>query len=185
MSKGAGKQFEFEIKNFLKSMEDQRLLTFGKNEALGGRFKRIPRLHPDFYVFTFPYGQFFYLEAKSTQNKKSFPFKNIKSHQIRDLRRVDKAPNGHGWFVINFRAGWRVPRSQRWNDTFIIPVKRFLEYRETTGRSSMTKDYCEQFGIKVKMTKTERVSFKTGKTYHVDAWNLKSLLEEKWTRKKK
>jgi len=185
MSKGAGKQFEFEIKNFLKSAEDQRLLTFGKNEALGGRFKRIPQLHPDFYVFIHETGQFFYLEAKSTQNKNSFPFKNIKKHQIRDLRRTDKSPNGHGWFIINFRSSWRVPRRDRVNDTFIIPVKRFVEYRETTGRSSMTKNYCEQFGIKIKMAKIKKYNAKTDKWYTVDGWDLSPLMESKWTTKKK
>lgn len=184
MPVGRGKEFEFELKNSLKLLEDEKLLTFGKNEALGGRFKRIPRLHPDFYVFTYPYGQFFYLEAKSTQNKKSFPFKNIHKHQIRDLRRADKAPNGHGWFVINFKSGWKVPRQIGWNDVYAIPIKRYFAFREIDGRSSMTKEYCERFGIKLKKIKIQRFA-KSGKEYFINGWNLKVLLEEKWQTKKK
>lgn len=182
--KGAGKEFEGSIKNYLKQMEDQKLLTYGKNEALGGRFRRIPRLHPDFYIFTLTTGQFFYLEAKSTQNKKSFPFKNIHDHQIKDLRRVDRSPNGHGWFIINFKSSWKIPKRDGWNESYIIPIKIFLEYRKATGRSSMTKEHIERFGFKVKLVKIERLA-KTGNKYFVDAWNLDILLREKWVNKKK
>ena len=172
--RGYGKLFETETKNGLKWLEEQKLLTFGKNEALGGRFHRLPQLHPDFYVFT-SLGQFFYLECKSTQAKKSFAFKNIKSHQIRELRRVSKWPNGRGYFLINFRSKWDVAKEDSWNETYIVTIKQFLKYREVTGRESFEKQWIVDNCLKLKRVKYDGIT-KNGKPKLITAWDMNFLV---------
>lgn len=169
---GSGKRFEAELKHTLQIYEMNRQLIFSKNEALGGRFHRQPRLLPDFFVFV-QSGKFILLEAKVTEKKTMFPFANIKNHQINCMRKVSKWPNGFSYFLINFRN-----KKRNDNDTFAVPIQVMLKYRKETGRNSFARDwiYTTDQVIRIKPIKFNSET-SGGNRKVVKGWDLSKLLE--------
>ena len=144
MPKSYGRQFEREINKSLEEEKKEKKLVHSKNELLGGRFHFKKDLLPDFFVYVYT-GDFWLLECKSCQRKTAFPFINIKKHQTRDLNMVRKWPRGYGVFLINFRSPRKIKtKKDKWNETFIVPVKVYKRYKKKTGRSSMRRDWIRE-----------------------------------------
>lgn len=76
-------------------------------------------------------GQAIYFEAKSTENKTSFPLSNIEQHQINYLLAVEKL-GGIGFFIIEFSA---------LNERYLVPtnfISKHWEHQRLGGRKSIT-----------------------------------------------
>ena len=175
---GRGKEFEGELKNSLRFFKDvEKNVMFSKNELLGGRFHFHEDLLPDFFVFT-EEGKFFLLEAKKVQSKTSFNFGLIKKHQLRDLRRASKWPNGYGYVLINFRHSKKTARSERWSFTYAISINKFLRFKKDNDRSSIPVSYIKEHGVELKPRKYEVPKLKKdseGLT-KVNGWDLSPIL---------
>lgn len=168
---GQGKRFETEVKHTLQIYEKTKQLIWSKNEALGGRFHRQPRLLPDFFIFNH-IGKFILLEAKVTEKKTSFPFQNIKAHQINCMKKVARWPNGLSYFLINFRN-----KKRNENEMYAVPIQVFLKYRKDTGRNTMEKEWVRKTDQVVKIER-KRYDSETsgGNAKRVEGWNLEALL---------
>ncbi|MGB6407963.1 MAG: Holliday junction resolvase RecU, partial [Planococcus donghaensis] len=76
-------------------------------------------------------GRYIDFEAKETQNKTSFPLKNIHDHQIHHMSKVVKQ-NGTAFMIIRFSS---------WQRYFIMPFRElevFWNRMMTGGRKSIT-----------------------------------------------
>ncbi|TWT07654.1 Holliday junction resolvase RecU [Planococcus sp. CPCC 101016] len=82
-------------------------------------------------------GRYIDFEAKETQNKTSFPLKNIHDHQIHHMSQVVKQ-NGTAFMIIRFSS---------WQRYFIMPFKEleiFWNRMITGGRKSVTLQEIEE-----------------------------------------
>lgn len=96
----------------------------------------------DFWIFN---GRFFGIEAKQTAER-SLPYKNIKEHQIANLKVVNDL-GGVGIFLINFHSTKRTAKGNKLNLTYALNVKDFLAYKENNERSSIPLEYIIEKGL--------------------------------------
>lgn len=172
-----GKEFENEIKNSLRYYKDvEKNVMFSKNELLGGKFHFHEDLLPDFFVFT-DRGIFWLLECKKIQNKNSFPFWLLKKHQIKDLRRVSKWPNGKGVVLLNFRSPKK--SEEKWNEVFAIPIRKFIKYVKSTDRKSLKRSWVQENCMRLEKRKFEVPKTKKEGTVKISGWDIGKLLFKK------
>jgi recombination protein U len=144
-------EFEQEIDHSIEYYRKQGILTgdrirdktfhsFGKGFAFAA--KRDESLF-DFWLFN---KRFFGIEAKQTAEK-SLPYKNVKDHQIKNLKLVNKL-GGVGIFLINFRSVKRRGKDI-WNATYALNVDDYIFYKENNDRSSIPQEYVAEKGIKL------------------------------------
>lgn len=76
------------------------------------------------------------IEAKETKNKTSFPFSNIKEHQIEFLKRWEEL-GGKGYYIIRFSENEKV---------FLVKAEDMHDCIESIGRKSVPYKYCLESG---------------------------------------
>ena len=104
-------------------------------------------------------GYYIDFEAKETENKTSFPLKNIHLHQIHHMQSVIKQ-RGIAFFIIRFST---------LNRDFLVPfsvVNEAWNIMEQGGRKSITLDTIESESIEIPLSYTPRIDYLTAlKTY--------------------
>ena len=104
-------------------------------------------------------GYYIDFEAKETENKTSFPLKNIHLHQINHMQSVIKQ-RGIAFFIIRFST---------LNRDFLVPfsvVSEAWNIMERGGRKSITLHTIETESIEIPLSYTPRIDYLTAlKTY--------------------
>ena len=104
-------------------------------------------------------GYYIDFEAKETENKTSFPLKNIHLHQINHMQSVIKQ-RGIAFFIIRFST---------LNRDFLVPfsvVNEAWNIMERGGRKSITLHTIETESIEIPLSYTPRFDYLTAlKTY--------------------
>lgn len=104
-------------------------------------------------------GYYIDFEAKETENKTSFPLKNIHLHQINHMQSVIKQ-RGIAFFIIRFST---------LNRDFLVPfsvVNEAWNIMEQGGRKSITLHTIETESIEIPLSYTPRIDYLTAlKTY--------------------
>lgn len=99
-------------------------------------------------------GYYIDFEAKETENKTSFPLKNIHLHQINHMQSVIKQ-RGVAFFIIRFST---------LNRDFLVPfsvVNEAWNVMEQGGRKSITLDTIVTEGIEIPLSYTPRIDYLT------------------------
>jgi recombination protein U len=99
-------------------------------------------------------GYYIDFEAKETENKTSFPLKNIHLHQINHMQSVIKQ-RGIAFFIIRFST---------LNRDFLVPfsvVNEAWKVMEQGGRKSITLDTIETNCIEIPLSYTPRIDYLT------------------------
>ena len=94
-------------------------------------------------------GKYIDFEAKETKNEKGFPLINIHKHQLTHLENIVKH-GGIGFIIIRFT---------KFNKTFLIDIKKFMEYVNQEKRSSIPLDYIEKNGYIIKEKFNPRLDY--------------------------
>jgi penicillin-binding protein-related factor A (putative recombinase) len=142
LSKNQGKQFEEDL---MKSCKKQNIFydrikdTFIPPDLRDRVF--VSKNKFDNYIFKD--GWLFPLELKSSGQKSiSFDEKIIKQHQIDSLYEATKYNDQIiPGFLFNFR--------EYVNQTYFVYILDFLEYKNSTGRKSISLEVCSQKGLQV------------------------------------
>ena len=104
-------------------------------------------------------GYYIDFEAKETENKTSFPLKNIHLHQINHMQSVIQQ-RGIAFFIIRFST---------LNRDFFVPfsvVNEAWKVMEQGGRKSITLDTIETESIEIPLSYTPRIDYLNAlKTY--------------------
>jgi recombination protein U len=151
---------EIEIKNSLKALMRKEEIYFMKYPDSVRKFYRSPY---DFLILTEQYN--YAVEAKKTK-RKSFPFKNITSHQIESLENFSALMKRNRSLVfINFRNAKR-KASEKINNAYLIDIAAFTSVCGVMGRKSLPMDWCEEHAVRL-----ARRRFETGY-----GWDLSILL---------
>lgn len=74
-------------------------------------------------------------EAKSTENKTSFPLKNLKDHQLAWLLRIN-ALGGMAWILVEFKTLGKYYR---------MNITRLISFIQQNDRKSIPIDFFEKF----------------------------------------
>lgn len=97
-------------------------------------------------------GRYIDFEAKETENKTSFPLKNIHDHQIHHMSQVVKQ-NGTAFMIIRFSS---------WQRYFIMPFKEleiFWNRMITGGRKSVTLQEIEETSFEITPGAFPRINY--------------------------
>lgn len=94
-------------------------------------------------------GKYIDFEAKETKNEKVFPLINIHKHQLTHLENIVKH-GGIGFIIIRFT---------KFNKTFLIDIKNFMEYVNQEKRCSIPLDYIEKNGYIIKEKFNPRLDY--------------------------
>jgi recombination protein U len=104
-------------------------------------------------------GYYIDFEAKETENKTSFPLKNIHLHQMNHMQSVIKQ-RGIAFFIIRFST---------LNRDFLVPfsvINEAWKVMEHGGRKSITLDTIETESIEIPLSYTPRIDYLTAlRTY--------------------
>lgn len=92
-------------------------------------------------------GFYIEFEAKETTNKTSFPLANIHKHQIKHIENVLKH-GGIAFIIIKINAY-----------TYLLNGKDFLDYISKEKRKSITYNYIEEKGYKIKEAYQPRLDY--------------------------
>lgn len=94
-------------------------------------------------------GKYLDFEAKSTNNKTSFPLSNIYSHQFEHLENVKKH-GGLCFFIIEFALLNRI---------FIVDAEVIITYKKEATRKSLPLNFFEEHGIEVFYSFAPRIAY--------------------------
>ncbi len=94
-------------------------------------------------------GHYIDFEAKETNSATSFPLNNINDHQIRHIRNVYSA-GGICFLVVRFK---------KFNTTYILMAKDFLDFLDHNDRKSIPKTYFDEVGHKIKEKYIPRLDY--------------------------
>lgn len=72
----------------------------------------------------------------------SFDEKIIKKHQIDNLKKYSRYPGIISGFIFNF--------ADYDNQTYFLPIDKFIYYKETTNRKSIPLEYIAENGVEIK-----------------------------------
>lgn len=134
MSKNYGKIFEEQIK---KSVSPDMYYLRIKDSAM--RFKGDSNICDCFIFYN---RTCFMLELKSSQET-SLPFGNIKEHQFNGLMDAGKIDGIEAGLLVEMR---------RYKETYFVPIKDAMEYKNSTTRKSFSRDFLIEKGIKLEQT---------------------------------
>jgi recombination protein U len=175
-------KFELELDHSIEYYRKLGILTGDRIRdktfhSKGGMFaaKRDESLF-DFWLFN---GRFWGIEAKQTAEK-SLPYKNIKDHQIKNLKLVNDL-GGIGIFLINFHSSKKIRGKEKWNFTYALNINDFLKYQEKNDRSSIEIDYIHEVGYPLKKEQVGLTKPRKEETIAkpIMGWNLVSLKDWK------
>ncbi|MDD4531941.1 MAG: Holliday junction resolvase RecU [Bacilli bacterium] len=82
-------------------------------------------------------GKYMDFEAKETESKTSFSFKNIRSQQLSHLRKVH-ALGGIAFFVIRFK---------QYQETYLVDAMTLLDYMDLNIRKSFPYSFIKENGV--------------------------------------
>lgn len=82
-------------------------------------------------------GKYMDFEAKETESKTSFSFKNIRPQQISHLRKVHDL-GGIAFFVIRFK---------KYDETYLVDAKILLDYIDLNIRKSFPYSFIKENGV--------------------------------------
>lgn len=171
MSKNEGKLFEKDFEDSCKGTSHyfMRLVDSAKwVQGQGSLFT--PSNKADSILHTMPF--LWLLELKSTKGasvsfyadtpweKPSVAKGNvmIKPNQVKDLMKAVETEGVIAGFIINFRE--RILKTKTVpSSTYFVHVKDFIKFAVQTGKSSISQDDCEMFGILIPQEK-KRVRYK-------------------------
>ena len=148
MALNSGKRFEQNFKNSIpKDVFLYRLKDSSNNWSENIKTRFTPSNMCDYIMFNGYY--LFLLELKTTKAT-SFPFNNIKDHQINDLFINSKYNNVISGIIILF---------DKYNECYFIEISDFKRYLDASQRKSLPIDFCRKKGIKIenKIMKINRV----------------------------
>jgi len=94
-------------------------------------------------------GKYMDFEAKETQSKTSFSFKNIRPQQITHLRSVHEL-GGIAFFIIRFAS---------LNETYVVDAKDLLDYMDLDVRKSFPYSFIKKQGKLVENAYNPRLKF--------------------------
>jgi len=94
-------------------------------------------------------GRYIDIEAKSTNNKTSFPLGNISSHQLKHLKNVIKN-GGIALFIIEFSLFERA---------FVVKAQYIINFIEENERRSITLSDIEEHGYEIKRGFMPRLNY--------------------------
>lgn len=94
-------------------------------------------------------GKYLDFEAKSTNNKTSFPLSNITSHQSEHLSNVKKH-GGICFFIIEFA---------RLNQIYLLDADIIMRYRNMAERKSLPLAFIQENGIEIKYGLNPRIDY--------------------------
>lgn len=134
MSKNYGKIFEEQIK---KSVSPDMYYLRIKDSTM--RFKGDSNICDCFIFYN---RTCFMLELKSSQET-SLPFGNIKEHQFSGLMDAGKIDGIEAGLLVEMR---------RYKETYFVPIKDAMEYKNSTTRKSFSRDFLIEKGIKLEQT---------------------------------
>ncbi|WP_294402422.1 Holliday junction resolvase RecU [uncultured Clostridium sp.] len=134
MSKNYGKIFEEQIK---KSVSPDMYYLRIKDSTM--RFKGDSNICDCFIFYN---RTCFMLELKSSQET-SLPFGNIKEHQFNGLMDAGKIDGIEAGLLVEMR---------RYKETYFVPIKDAMEYKNSTTRKSFSRDFLIEKGIKLEQT---------------------------------
>lgn len=145
-----GKQFE---KDWKDSCPDSVYIERFKDSAMWGKGAKVTTSqNPCDYIM---YSQLFLylLEMKSTEGT-SFSFSEniIKQNQIDKLLESQKVDGVIAGFLFNFRYR-KTKKTIRENAVYFVPIGKFVEFKDKSGKSSINEDDCKQLGMVVKGAK--------------------------------
>lgn len=93
-------------------------------------------------------GKYIDFEAKETKNN-SFPLRNIHSHQIEHLKKIEKH-GGIGFLIIRFTTK---------NETYYLKINDLLEYINNKNKTTIPHDYFKEKGYLIKDKYNPRCDF--------------------------
>ncbi len=94
-------------------------------------------------------GKYIDFEAKETKSKTSFPLYNIHPHQIKHLERIYNH-GGIGFLIVRFTV---------LNETYLLPIDKFLSYINNNKRKSIPLEYFKKNGYIIKDKYQPRVDY--------------------------
>jgi recombination protein U len=92
-------------------------------------------------------GKYMDFEAKETESKTSFSFKNIRSQQISHLRKVNEL-GGIAFFVIRFK---------KLEETYLVDAMSLLNFMSLDVRKSFTYAFIKENGVLIEETYCPRL----------------------------
>lgn len=94
-------------------------------------------------------GRYVDIEAKSTQNKTSFPLSNITNKQFEHLQHVIDL-GGLAFFIVEFA---------KLQKTYIVEARRIIEFKKTEERKSIPFAQFEEIGREIKRGFSPRLDY--------------------------
>lgn len=94
-------------------------------------------------------GKYIDFEAKETTNQKGFPIINIHKHQIQHIRNIYNS-KGICFLIVRFT---------KYNETYLLLAKDFLEYIDNVGKSIIPREYFINKGFKIKDKYIKKVDY--------------------------
>jgi len=149
-----GKQFEKDFRDSAELYPDIYIERF-KDSAFHGKIEkvRVAQNPCDFIMYKHP--NLFLLEMKSTKGTSfSFSEKIIKQHQIDSLMEASEVNGIIAGFLFNFRERQykKFPYTKE-NSVYFVPIKRFVNFKNKTNKTSINEDDCKHLGYQLKQRK--------------------------------
>lgn len=94
-------------------------------------------------------GRYIDFEAKETNNKVSFPLRNIHIHQIEHIRNIYRN-NGICFLIVRFN---------KLNETYLLMSKDFIDYIDNNKIKSIPLSYFKSHGYLIKEKYNPRVDY--------------------------
>ena len=143
--KNCGKSFEEDIANsfrsnkelFVRRLNDNSGAWKGKSDNSNGKVRFTPKNICDFIIYSNKSNKLLLLELKSFKGK-SYPFSNLKEHQIKSLYVEGKKEGIESYIVLNFRD---------LNKTFCVRAELIYEFYEKGERKSFSYEWCKSNGL--------------------------------------